>query len=68
MNILRGLNVPPWIVGFARGAVETAVLAALGAVALYVSDSEFGSEMWAVLLVWGVRTLEGLADQIDSSK
>lgn len=68
LNLLRGLNAPAWLVGFVRGAVETAVVAAIGAVILYVSDSEFSSEMWAVMLILGLRTLEGLADQIDPSK
>lgn len=67
MSVLRGFNFPPALVGFARGLVETAVVAALGAITLYISDSEFSSEMWAVLLIWGLRTLEGVADQIDQS-
>lgn len=68
LDLLRGLNVPPWVVGFARGGVETAALAALGALALYISDSEFSSEMWIGFVWWIIRTLEGFADQIDPSK
>ncbi len=67
-DIIRGLNVPAWLVGFIRGALETAVVVALGAVVLYIADSEFSSEMWAVMLIWGLRTLEGFADQIDPAK
>lgn len=68
LNLLRGINIPPGIVGFVRGALETAAVAAIGAVILYISDSKFSSEMWAVLIIWGLRTLEGLADNIDPKK
>ena len=66
--MLRGINFPPGVVGFARGAVETAVVAAIGALVLYISDSEFSSEMWAVGLIWVLRTVEGIADNIDPEK
>lgn len=67
-SLLSGNGVPPALVGFARGAAETAVIAAVGAVILYVSNSEFSNEMFGVLLLWGLRTLEGVADGIDPNK
>ena len=66
MDFLRGLNVPPVIVGLVRGAVEAAVLGGLGALIIYVTSADLGSWVWvAPVIVQGIRFLEGLADQID---
>ena len=77
LDVVRGLgDFPAVVVGFARGAVEAAVLAGLGAFAIYVQDYDFSilgidegvtiSALPAIL--WVVRTVEGYADQIDPSK
>ena len=76
-DVVRGLGAAPAVVvGFARGAVEAAVLAGLGAFALYVADYDFtvlglneNVTIFAIpAVLWAIRTVEGYADQIDSSK
>ena len=76
-DVVRGLgDAPAVVVGFARGAVEAAVLAGLGAFAVYVGDYDFAvlgiSEDVTIFalpaVLWVVRTVEGDADQIDPSK
>ena len=77
LDVVRGLgDFPAVVVGFARGAVEAAVLAGLGAFAIYVQDYDFsilgideGVTIFALpAILWVVRTVEGYADQIDPSK
>lgn len=70
-KLLRGLDVPPVVVGFARGLAEAVSLAALGAVIVFVADGENVPDkieflIPAIILV--VRTLEGIADHIDPAK
>jgi hypothetical protein len=68
-RVLRGIDVPPVAVGVARGALEAAVFAALGVVAVAITDLDLGSYAWlAPLLVFGLRVLEGWADHIDPEK
>ena len=77
LDVVRGLgDFPAVVVGFARGAVEAAVLAGLGAFAIYVQDYDFsilgideGVAIFALpAILWVVRTVEGYADQIDPAK
>lgn len=77
LDVVRGLgDFPASVVGFARGLVEAAALAGLGAVAIYVQDYDFsilgiddGVAIFAIpAVLWVIRTLEGVADQIDPNK
>lgn len=68
MNLLRGLGLPPALVGAARAIVEAAVLAAITAAIVAVSDLEGELAVYAPIAVALLRILEGLADQIDPSK
>ena len=77
LDVVRGLgDFPAVVVGFARGAVEAAVLAGLGAFAIYVQGYDFsilgideGVAIFALpAILWVVRTVEGYADQIDPAK
>ncbi len=76
-KFLRGVgNTAASVVGFARGLVEGSILAGLAYAAVYITDYDFGilgvNEEFAPLLigaaVLGIRSLEGLADQIDPTK
>jgi type II secretory pathway component PulK len=72
IDMLKGIDVPPVVVGIARGAVEAAVLAALAVVGMNmdaivavlpelpvdVSDVTLAAGGW-----WLVRALEAWADQ-----
>jgi len=67
LDLIRGLHTPPWVVGFARGALEAGLMALVGAVALYiVEDPRF--VVIGPVVIWIERFLEGLIDQIDKSK
>lgn len=65
--ILRGLHVPPWIVGMVRGVVEAAALGAL-----YAVDAELVNlnlEPWMLITAGLIlRSLEGALDNIDKTK
>ena len=67
--MLRG-HAAPWVVGLVRGLVEAAVLAALGGLVVWLSSADVPQEVaaWAPALVVLIRTLEGVADQIDPSR
>jgi hypothetical protein len=76
-ELLRGIGgASAAVVGFCRGAVEGALLAGLGYLAIYVGNYDFtllGLEeglapLVAGALVLGLRSLEGVADRIDPSK
>lgn len=67
MNILKnlvfGIDIPPFIVGIVRGAIETAVMAGLGFVAVEASTLDWGQyAAFTPGILWGIRSLEGLAD------
>lgn len=70
MNILRGIDVPAWLTGLARSIVEAAVFAGLIVLTDWLASGDVPDELktWAPLIIVGIRTIEGLADQIDESK
>ena len=70
LNLLRGLDFPPALVGLLRGAIEAGAIAAIGAIIIVLSDADLPEEWkFAIpLAVQGLRFLEGLADQVDPSK
>lgn len=64
LNILSGINVPPQVVGFARGIVSAAGVAAIEAAInstgmLHLSPDQ---AVWLPLIVLGLRTFEGMLD------
>lgn len=66
--ILRGIDIPPVIVGLARGIVEAAVMAGLVEGLVLFGQTEWADSWWAVGVIYGVRQAEGYADHIDSQK
>ena len=70
MDILRGLTTAPWLVALMRGLVEAVVLAALFFVASWLTSSDVPTQLVPLvpLLLTVIRTIEGLADQIDPAK
>lgn len=66
-NILRGLHIPPWIVGAARGILEAAALGALYAVDQEIANIGLDAK---TLIGAGfvLRALEGAVDNIDKTK
>lgn len=68
INILRGINIPPAWVGFARGLVEAAAIAAVGAVINEIQLASVGTDkvIFAAAAVGGLRWLEGIVDHIDA--
>jgi hypothetical protein len=66
--LIRGLNVPPAIVGLARGAVEAAVMAGLVEVLVLFQATDWADAWWAVVVVYGIRQAESVADAIDPEK
>lgn len=71
LTVLRGIDVPPVVVGFARGLAEAVVLAALGAAAVYLTDGDNVPDNIEFVLPGAflvIRTLEGIADHIDPAK
>lgn len=75
MDFIKGWGVPPWLVGAVRGLIEAAVMAVLLGIAVMLGDATWVQEHLppqlipyvgvAILLV---RSLEGVADNIDPSK
>lgn len=70
MNLLRGIDFPPALVGAARGVVEAIAFGALTAAAAALTALDVPPEWtWAVMAALvGVRSLEGVADHIDPAK
>lgn len=68
IDILRGLNIPPSWVGFARGLVEAAIIAGIGAAINEVQLASVGTDkvIFAAVAVGGLRWLEGIVDHIDA--
>ena len=68
-QLLRGIDVPPGLVGMARGALESAVMAGFEELIVLSPQVSWGS--WAILVPIGIlviRTGEGIADHIDPAK
>ena len=76
LKIVRGIDtkVPPWVVGFLRGAIEGAALGAMGGISLAVADVNVEDlpPGYGALLIGlaqtGIRTIEGVLDTIDPEK
>lgn len=76
IDLIRGIKIPPALTGFARGFIEAIVLGAIaGAIATWTTAdlAALGlGETWTILLAMlglqGLRALEGLGDQIDSTR
>ena len=70
IRLLRGIGVPGWLVGGARGALEAAVFAAVPVVldAASVTDAPDWVRIAAPLAALGWRSLEGTIDHLDPSK
>ena len=63
LKTLKG-DASPRLVAAARGVLEAAILAALGAIAYYINGDSLPAQ-WAPLaplLWWGIRALEGYVD------
>ncbi len=68
-DAVRGLGIPPVVVGVARGAVEAGVMAALIAIAEAAGGADWGDRAYLLPLVLvAVRTAEGWADHIDPAR
>ena len=69
MKYLRGIGIPAWLVGLARGALEAAVLAVLLVGIQWLEVADLGDyAALAPLAILGLRTAEGFADNIDPEK
>ena len=69
MKYLRGIGVPAWLVGLARGVVEAVALAVLLVLIQWLEVADLGDyAALAPLAILGLRTAEGFADNIDPSK
>jgi hypothetical protein len=70
LNFWRGIDLPAWLVGMVRGAVEAAALAAV-AVFIQALDAASFDDQWAglvMIIIVGLRSIEGAIDQIDPAK
>ena len=69
MRYLRGIGIPAWLVGLARGIVEAAVLAGILVLISWLTTADLGSyAALAPIAILALRTVEGMADNIDPSK
>jgi len=70
IKTLRGIGVPSWVVGLARGVLEAAIFAgALVALeAFTAADSPDWMRLVAPAAVFGWRSIEGTIDHIDPAK
>lgn len=67
--LLRGVDIPPVVVGFARGVLEAAVMAGLIEIGVIIGQIDWGDKTALVPVAWWVlRTGEGFADHIDPQK
>ena len=70
LKILRGIGVPSWAVGLARGVLEAAIFAgalvALGA--FTTADAPDWMRIVAPLAALAWRSVEGTVDHIDPTK
>ena len=65
---VRGIDIPPVVVGFARGIVEAGVMAGLIEALVLFGQSEWADAWWAIVVVYAIRQLESVADHIDKEK
>lgn len=69
LSLLRGIGLPPALVGAARGVLEAVIIGALGAAAVELSVADWGQFAVASPFVFAaIRFLEGVADHIDPVK
>jgi len=68
LALLRGLDFTPIAVSLARGVLEAAVMAGLVEVLVLFQQTEWADAWWAVVVVYGIRQVEGVADHIDPAK
>jgi len=69
LKFLRGIDIPPIVVVFARGIVEAAVMAALIEIGVVIGQIDWGDKTILVPVAWWLlRTGEGVADHIDPAK
>lgn len=63
-DTFKGWNVAPRLVAIARGALEAAVLAGLGALSVSLTQLDWGEYAMATpVVLFVIRWLEGEADQ-----
>lgn len=64
MNILTGVNVPPWLVGLTRAIILAVLYAAINAAILYFSGTDIpGLAIYQPFIVLVLRQLEAQLDQ-----
>lgn len=63
-DLMKGWNFAPRLVAIARGALEAAVLAGLGAISVELTRVDWGEyAMASPVILFALRWLEGEADQ-----
>jgi hypothetical protein len=74
IELLRGLDLPPWVASVIRGAIEATVLGGLAALAIFLTEIQIDGVpdyMAAIAIGLGlkvIRVAEGAADSIDPAK
>jgi len=68
LALLRGLDFAPLAVSLARGVLEAAVMAGLIETLVLFQQTEWADAWWAVVVIYGIRQIEGIADHIDPEK
>lgn len=70
LHWVRGIDVPPALVGAARGVIEAAAFGAVGYAFIELSDvsNTYHWLWWAPMAPFVRRTLEGILDGIDPAK
>ena len=67
---VRGIGVPPAVVGFFRGLVEAVVASVIMAISRELEGPDVPTELevWVPIIFVALRSLEGVADQLDPKK
>lgn len=68
LDWIRGLHTPPWLVGLARGVLESAVVAAIIEAGVLLPTALPQESVWAAFIPMIVGIAAGWADQIDPQK
>lgn len=69
LSILRGIDLPPFVVGLARGMAEAAVIGGLMEATILLTSADLGNmQIFLPPLLIGIRVAEGAADHIDPAK